>query len=389
MSIPKTCWSPSSRASSVGRCAGSRAGSEHLMARHSRDQLHDVEVGFDDDGRILAFRDDYIVDCGAWNPIGVRCRLQHRRAPDGPLQDRELRRVGRIVVTNKVPNAPYRGAGRPEAAFAMERTIDLVARTLGLEPAEVRRRNMIRADEMPYKVGIPYRDGEPIVYDSGDYPGALQKALAAIGGVEAFRRRQAAAREQRPLSRARHRLLYRGHRGRAVRERLCPHRPVRQDLRLVRRLPAGPGDGDDFLPGRRRPLEGRAGGRRSIVRRHVGDRDRLRHDGEPQHGNRLGGDARGERAACARRSSPSPPICWNARRPISNCATAASASSACPAPRSAAADRRRRRGRAGRTRARQGSMPGWRRPFTGSLRPSPGATRCTRRLSRSTSRPAA
>ena len=52
----------------------------------------------------------------------------------------------------------------------MERTIDLVARTLGLEPAEVRRRNMIRAEEMPYRVGIPYRDGEPIVYDSGDYP---------------------------------------------------------------------------------------------------------------------------------------------------------------------------------------------------------------------------
>jgi len=87
-------------------------------------------------------------------------------------------------------------AGRPEAAFAMERTIDLAARTLGLEPAEVRRRNMIRAEEMPYRVGIPYRDGEPIVYDSGDYPGALQKALDAVGGVEAFRRRQHEARRE-------------------------------------------------------------------------------------------------------------------------------------------------------------------------------------------------
>jgi len=67
---------------------------------------------------------------------------------------------------------------------------------LNLEPAEVRRRNMIRADEMPYRVGIPYRDGEPIVYDSGDYPGALQKALDAVGGVAAFRRRQTEAREQ-------------------------------------------------------------------------------------------------------------------------------------------------------------------------------------------------
>ncbi len=82
-----------------------------------------------------------------------------------------------------MPNAPYRGAGRPEAAFAMERSIDLVAQTLGLEPAEVSRRNMIRADEMPYSAGMIYRDGEPIVYDSGDYPGALDKALAAVGGV--------------------------------------------------------------------------------------------------------------------------------------------------------------------------------------------------------------
>jgi aerobic carbon-monoxide dehydrogenase large subunit len=170
--------------------------SEHLMsATHSRDQLHDVEVGFDDDGHILALRDDYIVDCGAWNPIGSGVAYNTAVHLTGPYRIENLTASGRIVVTNKVPNAPYRGAGRPEAAFAMERTIDLVARTLGLEPAEVRRRNMIRADEMPYKVGIPYRDGEPIVYDSGDYPGALQKALDAVGGVEAFRRRQSGARK--------------------------------------------------------------------------------------------------------------------------------------------------------------------------------------------------
>src|SRR5437763_491289 len=164
---------------------------EHLIsATHSRDQLHDVEIGFDDDGRILAIRDDYIVDCGAWNPIGSGGAYNTAVHLTGPYKIENLAASGKIAVTNKVPNAPYRGAGRPEAAFAMERAVDLVARTLGLEPAEVRRRNMIRADEMPYRVGIPYRDGEPIVYDSGDYPGALQKALDAIGGVEAFRRRQ-------------------------------------------------------------------------------------------------------------------------------------------------------------------------------------------------------
>jgi aerobic carbon-monoxide dehydrogenase large subunit len=168
---------------------------EHMMsATHSRDQLHDVEIGFDDDGRILALRDDYIVDCGAWNPIGSGVAYNTAVHLTGPYRIENLAASGKIVVTNKVPNAPYRGAGRPEAAFAMERSIDLVARTLGLEPTEVRRRNMIRAEEMPYRVGIPYRDGEPIVYDSGDYPAALQKALDAVGGVAVFRRRQSEAR---------------------------------------------------------------------------------------------------------------------------------------------------------------------------------------------------
>ncbi len=168
---------------------------EHFMsATHSRDQTHDVEIGFDDDGRILAIRDDYIVDCGAWNPIGSGVAYNTAVHLTGPYKIEHLAASGRIIVTNKVPNAPYRGAGRPEAAFAMERSIDLVARTLGLEPAEMRRRNMIRADEMPYSAGMLYRDGEPIVYDSGDYPGALEKALAAAGGVAAFRRQQSEAR---------------------------------------------------------------------------------------------------------------------------------------------------------------------------------------------------
>jgi len=169
--------------------------SEHLTsATHSRDQLHDVEVGFDNDGRILALRDDYLVDCGAWNPIGSGVAYNTAVHLTGPYKIENLAASGKIVATNKVPNAPYRGAGRPEAAFAMERTIDLIARTLSIEPSEVRRRNMIRADEMPYRVGIPYRDGEPIVYDSGDYPKALQNVLDAIGGVAAFRQRQGEAR---------------------------------------------------------------------------------------------------------------------------------------------------------------------------------------------------
>jgi aerobic carbon-monoxide dehydrogenase large subunit len=169
---------------------------EHLICScHSRDQIHDVEVGFDGEGRILALRDSFVVDCGAWNPIGAGVVYNTAAHLLGPYKIDAIAVDARIAATNKTPNAPYRGAGRPEAAFAMERVVDLVASDLGLEPAEVRLRNMIRDDEMPYAMGMPYRDGQPIVYDGGDYPAALEKALEAVGGLSAFRERQRAARD--------------------------------------------------------------------------------------------------------------------------------------------------------------------------------------------------
>jgi aerobic carbon-monoxide dehydrogenase large subunit len=170
---------------------------EHFMsACHSRDQVHDVEIGFDDDGRLLAFRDDFFVDCGAWNPIGSGIAYNTAVHLPGPYKFDHFSVRSRIVVTNKVPNAPYRGAGRPEATFAMERMMDLIARELKLDPAVIRMRNMIPQSEMPYSLGIPYRDGEPIVYDSGDYPESLRLALEAIGGLEAFRERQRVAQAE-------------------------------------------------------------------------------------------------------------------------------------------------------------------------------------------------
>jgi carbon-monoxide dehydrogenase large subunit len=168
---------------------------EHLLCScHSRDQLHEVEVGFDSEGHVLAFRDAFLVDCGAWNPVGVAIAYNTAVHLLGPYKIANFAATARIVATNKVPNAPYRGAGRPEAAFAMERTMDLIAHTLGLEPTEVRRRNMIHPKDMPCAMGLPYRDGEPIVYDSGDFPGGMDKVLQAIGGLPAFRDRQRDAR---------------------------------------------------------------------------------------------------------------------------------------------------------------------------------------------------
>lgn len=170
---------------------------EHLMCScHSRDQIHDVVVGFDNDGRILAFQDRFLTDIGAFNPIGSGVMYNTIAHLAGPYRIENFLAEAKVITTNKVPNAPYRGAGRPEAALATERVMDLIAGTLSIEPAEVRRRNMIRADEMPYSLGIVYRDGEPIVYDSGDYPAALEKALVAVGGLDAFRQRQKACRQQ-------------------------------------------------------------------------------------------------------------------------------------------------------------------------------------------------
>jgi carbon-monoxide dehydrogenase large subunit len=170
---------------------------EHfLCATHARDQWHEVEVGFDGEGHVLAFRDDFLLDCGAWNPIGAGVAYNTAVHLLGPYQIANFSASARIATTNKVPNAAYRGAGRPEAAFAMERTIDLIAHELGLEPAEVRRRNIIRPQDMPCPMGLPYRDGEPIVYDGGNFPGAIDKVLDAIGGLEAFRARQKEARRR-------------------------------------------------------------------------------------------------------------------------------------------------------------------------------------------------
>jgi carbon-monoxide dehydrogenase large subunit len=169
---------------------------EHISCScHSRDQRHDAEIAFDGEGRILAVRDRFMVDCGAWNPLGVAVVYNTAAHLPGPYRIPHFSVEARVVATNKVPNAPYRGAGRPEAVQVMERLVDLVAAELKLDPVEVRRRNMIAADAMPYEQGIPYRDGVPIVYDSGDYPAALDQALQAIGGLEAFRERQREARK--------------------------------------------------------------------------------------------------------------------------------------------------------------------------------------------------
>jgi carbon-monoxide dehydrogenase large subunit len=169
---------------------------EHILnAAHARDDRHEVEIAFDAEGRILAIRDRLLKDSGAYMPVGVGTPINTAVHLLGPYHVPNYDVSITIVATNKTPNAPYRGAGRPEAAFVMERLMDLIAHALDLDPVTVRLSNMIPPENIPYKVGLPYRDGIPIVYDSGDYPGALRQAVDALGGSQrsdASRRRRGA-----------------------------------------------------------------------------------------------------------------------------------------------------------------------------------------------------
>jgi aerobic carbon-monoxide dehydrogenase large subunit len=169
---------------------------EHFISTaHGRDQVHDVELAFDNTGRILGLRDRFLLDNGAYNPMGLTDAYNTAAHLQGPYKIPNLSVSGTCVSTNKVPNAPYRGAGRPEAVFVMERCVDLIAAKLNLDPAEVRRRNFVQPKEMPYHAGILYRDGEPICYDSGNYPETLAQALQAAG-YEELRKQQQELRER-------------------------------------------------------------------------------------------------------------------------------------------------------------------------------------------------
>lgn len=167
---------------------------EHMMgAAHARHQVHDIALAARRDGTIVGLRDRIWLDLGAYNVWGVVLPYNTVAHLIGPFRIRDMHVDVQGVVTNKTPNAPYRGAGRPESVFAMDRAVDCLARELGLDPADIRRRNYIRADELPWDLGMTYRDGNPLVYDSGDFPAVLEAALEAAG-YAAFRAEQPALR---------------------------------------------------------------------------------------------------------------------------------------------------------------------------------------------------
>jgi carbon-monoxide dehydrogenase large subunit len=169
---------------------------EHLMAtNHSRQQHHEVVLALRRDGTILGLRDRF------WNDMGGYVRTHGATAPNntagyltGPYRIPNYRVDAACVVTNKTPAGTYRGPGRFEANFVRERLVDVAARAVGVDPAEIRRRHFIPAEAMPYEVGTSTLERK-VVYDSGDFPRLFDRALERFG-YAALREEQARARAE-------------------------------------------------------------------------------------------------------------------------------------------------------------------------------------------------
>jgi carbon-monoxide dehydrogenase large subunit len=155
---------------------------EHFISSsHERGQLQEVTVGFDDDGHVLALDVRFWHDNGAYTPYGIIVPIITATQLLGPYKPGSYRVEFFSMYTNTVLVTPYRGAGRPQGCFAMERTMDAIASYLGIDRAEVRSRNFIQPDEMPYDHGLMFQDGRPLKYDSGDFPASLAKLKALVG----------------------------------------------------------------------------------------------------------------------------------------------------------------------------------------------------------------
>jgi carbon-monoxide dehydrogenase large subunit len=174
---------------------------EHFTATtHERSQIHDAELAVDAEGRILGLRDVFLHDTGAYDPYGLTVPINSQCTILGCYVVPAYDSTFTAVFTNRTLVTPYRGAGRQHGVFVMERLLDLAARELGLDRAEIRRRNFIPPDAFPFDQGVIYQDFSRLHYDSGNYEPILDKALDAIG-YERF------LKEEQPKARAEGRAL--------------------------------------------------------------------------------------------------------------------------------------------------------------------------------------
>ena len=162
---------------------------ENLQSQvQGRDHVHELAIGGTRDGRVLAYELDIVADCGAYPLMGAFLPYFTRHMASGVYAIPRLRSRGRAVVTTTVPTEAFRGAGRPEATVSVERAMDLFAAEIGMDPVEVRRRNLIPPDAFPFTTAAG------ATYDVGDYGTCLDRALAAAD-VAGLRAEQARRRE--------------------------------------------------------------------------------------------------------------------------------------------------------------------------------------------------
>src|SRR3990172_3331906 len=156
--------------------------SENFFATtQERGQIHEAEIALTQGGRILGVRDVFLHDAGAYDPYGLTVPLNSQCTLLGPYDIRNYTSEFTAVFTNKPIVTPYRGAGRQHGVFVIERLLDIAAKQLGIDRTEIRRRNFIPPDAFPYNNEIIYQDFAPLVFDSGNYEPALNKAMKMIG----------------------------------------------------------------------------------------------------------------------------------------------------------------------------------------------------------------
>jgi carbon-monoxide dehydrogenase large subunit len=166
---------------------------EHFLSTtQQRDQWWEVEVACEPNGKVLALRAKCIHDNGAYLPYGLLLPLTSIVPFPGAYAIPAVDVTFECVLTHAVPSTPIRGAGRPNAAFVLERTMDAVARNLKLDRAAVRRANFVRKDQFPYETGARLPNGVTIQYDSGDYAGCLDMVMKT-SGYAAFETKRARA----------------------------------------------------------------------------------------------------------------------------------------------------------------------------------------------------
>ena len=152
-----------------------------VATTQERSQNHTAEIALDAEGYILGVHDTFLHDAGAYAPYGLTVPINSQCTLLGPYHIPNYYSEFSAVFTNRPIVTPYRGAGRQHGVFVMERLLDIAARDLGIDRIEIRRRNFIKPDQFPYNNEIIYQDFAPLVYDSGNYEPALQKALDLIG----------------------------------------------------------------------------------------------------------------------------------------------------------------------------------------------------------------